>query len=82
MSNSEIRKIQITGGSTYIISLPKSWAKEAGLSAGSRVALSCQPDMSLLITPSEELKDDQGEDATDIHPSDGNGRASSSFSGL
>ncbi len=63
MSNSEIRKIQITGGSTYIISLPKSWAKDVGLRAGSRVALSYQPDMSLLISPKEVLKDEQGEEA-------------------
>lgn len=63
MSNSEIRKIQITGGSTYIISLPKNWAKEVGLKAGSQVALNYQPDRSLLITPKGELKPEQVEEA-------------------
>lgn len=56
MNNSEIRKIQLTGGSTFTVSLPKNWAKDNGLKAGSQVAIKYQPDMSLLITPKVELE--------------------------
>ena len=35
----EIRKIQITGGSTYLVSLPKKWVKKIGLEPGAQVAL-------------------------------------------
>ncbi|MHA1269655.1 MAG: PhoU domain-containing protein [Candidatus Helarchaeota archaeon] len=35
----EIRKIQITGGSTYLISLPKKWVEKIKLSAGAQVAI-------------------------------------------
>jgi hypothetical protein len=33
----ELRKIQLTGGSTYIISLPKTWIDRMGLGKGSIV---------------------------------------------
>ena len=33
----EARKVQITGGSTYTVSLPKNWAREMGLEAGDMV---------------------------------------------
>ena len=52
----ELRKIQITGGSTYIISLPKKWVRAVGLKPKDQVALIPQADMSLLIVPREELK--------------------------
>jgi len=31
----ELRKIQLTGGSTFIVSLPKGWVKKMGLGKGS-----------------------------------------------
>ena len=52
----ELRKIQITGGSTYIVSLPKKWVRAVGLKPKDQVALIPQADMSLLIVPREELK--------------------------
>lgn len=52
----ELRKIQITGGATYVISLPKKWVKAAGLKPKDQVALIPQADMSLLIVPKGELK--------------------------
>jgi len=33
----ETRKIQIAGGTTYTVSLPKDWASDHGLEAGARV---------------------------------------------
>jgi len=52
----ELRKVQITGGATYVISLPKKWVKAAGLKPKDQVALMPQADMSLLIVPKGELK--------------------------
>ncbi|MEM2875245.1 MAG: AbrB/MazE/SpoVT family DNA-binding domain-containing protein, partial [Candidatus Hadarchaeales archaeon] len=46
----ENRKIQLTGKSTYIVSLPKWWVSEMKLRAGDAVSVSVQDDMSLLIT--------------------------------
>lgn len=47
----EIRKIQRTGGSTYIVSLPKQWADNMGLTSGTNVGITTRPDGALLITP-------------------------------
>jgi phosphate uptake regulator len=47
----ESRKVQITGGSTYIVSLPKSWVKESGISAGDPVWITPKHDGALLLSP-------------------------------
>lgn len=49
--NIETRKVQQTGGSTYIISLPKQWAEKVGIKTGMRVYIQAQPDGKLLINP-------------------------------
>ncbi|MFX1562659.1 MAG: PhoU domain-containing protein [Promethearchaeota archaeon] len=49
MSGVETRRIQLTGGATYIISLPKSWAERAGLKPGSEVQIVPQDSYSLLL---------------------------------
>jgi len=43
------RKVQVTGGSTYTVSLPKDWARENGVEAGSTVHLYSRDD-SLLVS--------------------------------
>ncbi|MFA4641160.1 PhoU domain-containing protein [Pyrococcus kukulkanii] len=47
----EFRKIQFTGRSSYIVSLPKSWVKEHGLKQGDIVSLTVNPDGSITIFP-------------------------------
>lgn len=47
----EVRKIQFTGRSSYILSLPKYWVKEMNLTAGDSVIVSRVDSSSLLITP-------------------------------
>ena len=47
----ELRKIQVTGGSTYIISLPKDWVDQMGLKRGSVVSISQKDDMTLTLSP-------------------------------
>ena len=53
--NEEIRKIQFTGKSTYIVSLPKKWVTSMGLKAGSPIVIT-QQDNSLILTPKEVVK--------------------------
>ncbi|MEA2053206.1 MAG: phosphate uptake regulator PhoU [Euryarchaeota archaeon] len=48
----EARKVQITGKSTYMITLPKKWAVDVGLQPGSLVSLSYRGEGTLLLTPS------------------------------
>src|ERR671910_1570480 len=47
----EIRKVQFTGKSTYILSLPKRWIEEMHLNAGNQVAVIRETDNSLSILP-------------------------------
>jgi len=47
----EVRKVQLTGGATLIVSLPKEWAKRISLSPGDEVLVVTQPDDTLVIIP-------------------------------
>lgn len=49
----ETRKVQVTGGSTYTVSLPKEWATENDVSAGSLVEFHSEEDL-LLLSPKRE----------------------------
>ncbi len=50
----EKRKIQLTGGSTYTISLPIKWAREAGVKQGDELSLRRLSDKSLVLRPLKE----------------------------
>lgn len=55
----ERRKVQVTGGSTFTVSIPKDWAREHDVSAGDEVGF--HPDSgSLLLTPVREDETDEG----------------------
>lgn len=43
--------MQLTGRSTYIVSLPKKWVKEMKLNAGDQLVIKRQSEAALLITP-------------------------------
>lgn len=47
----ETRKVQKTGGSSYIISLPKVWIDKHGIKSKDTLGILSQPDGNLLITP-------------------------------
>lgn len=47
----EVRKLQMIGGSTYLLSLPKKWVTQRALGKGSRVALVEQNNGSILVMP-------------------------------
>lgn len=50
----DLRKIQITGGSSFMITLPKEWADSVGLRKNDTVGLQPQPDGSMIIYPGGE----------------------------
>lgn len=47
-----VRRVQLTGGSTYIVSIPKEWAGMVGIEKGSQVVLQLEPDGSIRLRPS------------------------------
>ncbi|HJH28138.1 MAG TPA: phosphate uptake regulator PhoU [Methanosarcinaceae archaeon] len=47
----DTRKVQITGKSTFIVTLPKRWAVDSGLAAGSMVSISYRGDGAIVVTP-------------------------------
>lgn len=47
----EVRKIQFSGKSSFMIALPKKWVEEMGLDAGDTVTVVKQENSSLLIAP-------------------------------
>ncbi len=49
--NMEGRKLQLTGGSTYVVSLPKRWVVDAGLKAGDTVFLETTGDGAVTVRP-------------------------------
>ena len=59
----ETRKVQVTGGSTYTVSIPKDWANDNGIDAGSTVEFYPEAD-SLLLTP--RTGDERTEGALDV----------------
>lgn len=56
----ETRKVQVTGGSTYTVSLPKSWATDNTIEAGSVVEFYPEDD-SLLLMPRGGQERTEGE---------------------
>ncbi|MFB6298930.1 MAG: AbrB/MazE/SpoVT family DNA-binding domain-containing protein [Halobacteriales archaeon] len=50
----QTRKLQEVGGGTFTVSVPKEWATEHGLTAGSAIHLYSQVDGSLVVRGSDE----------------------------
>ena len=61
----ETRKIQFTGNSSYIISLPKQWVKDLGLKRGDQIRVVRDGSTALRIYPPQYYTINvQQEDAT------------------
>jgi len=56
LSTDEFRKIQLTGRSSYIVSVPKKWVTKLGLKPGDPIAIKMLEDSSLLLTPKRFLE--------------------------
>ena len=59
----EARKLQVTGGSTYIVSLPRKWVTRNQLQKGSALILREAEDGSLSLAPSGLAKQEKKEEA-------------------
>ncbi|AWB26900.1 phosphate signaling complex PhoU family protein [Halococcoides cellulosivorans] len=64
----ETRKVQLTGGSTYTVSLPKEWATANDVEAGSEIQFYPE-DERLVLSP--ERSDDQSTGSFDVGSRDG-----------
>ena len=60
----ETRKIQFTGKSSYIVSLPKKWVEDIGLKAGDQVTVVRQDNSMLQIVPSKKQFTKTAKEAT------------------
>ena len=56
MRKSYTRRIQLTGGATFTISVPKEWATHHSLKAKDSIKMDWRPSGALRITPAEERK--------------------------
>ena len=63
----EIRRVQITGGSSYAITLPKEWIKSVNIKKNDPLGLLVQSDGTLLITSKTDLIREQRVKEFDIN---------------
>lgn len=56
--------MQVTGGNSFVVSLPKAWVKDVGLKPKDAVAVITQPDSSLLIVPRKDIRETGRSEAT------------------
>jgi phosphate uptake regulator len=64
----EIRKVQVTGGASYIISLPKEWARSLKIKKNDPLGILIQPDGDLVVTPRISREKAQRERVFDVSP--------------
>ena len=70
----ESRKIQFSGKSSYMLSLPKTWVKQMKLQRGDHVTVSIQTDASLLIVAGDiSVFPGKGEAVIEAMPNDSEG---------
>ncbi len=60
----DYRKVQKTGGDSFVVSLPKTWVNDVGLKPKDPVAVMVQPDSSLLIVPRRDIRAASKSEAT------------------
>ncbi len=53
LNDKEVRKLQLVGGSTYVLSLPKKWIDELNLKTGDPVSIIKNVNRSLSILPTQ-----------------------------
>jgi phosphate uptake regulator len=68
----ETRKVQVTGKSTYVVSLPKKWVNSIQIKNGDSVAMIPLPDGTMLINP--KLKRSEKEQSKKVVPVDSGDR--------
>lgn len=68
----ETRKVQLSGGTTYTVSLPKAWATEHGIDAGSVLSLHPNGDGSLIVEAAADRSRDHRTATVDVSTSGDN----------
>ncbi|MFC5971950.1 AbrB/MazE/SpoVT family DNA-binding domain-containing protein [Halomarina salina] len=63
------RKVQLSGGSTFTVSLPKEWAAEQGIEVGERLTLRPDDDGRLVVDPNPTSDDGRRVDVRSCDPS-------------
>ena len=63
----EIRRVQVTGGASYVVTLPKDWAEGQKIRKNDPVGIVIQPDGTLLIT--KKITDEQPQRVKEIDSS-------------
>jgi len=63
LKQGETRKLQVTGGSTYVLSLPKWWVTQNGLGKGSSLLIRQEENGLLTVLPPDIGKTEKNEDA-------------------
>src|SRR5262245_2658161 len=64
LQGEETRKLQYTGGSSYIVSLPKKWIQDLGLKQGDHVVIMRQANSVLQIAPASKRLTKEQREAT------------------
>jgi phosphate uptake regulator len=64
LQGEETRKLQYTGGSSYIVSLPKKWIQDLGLKQGDHVVIMRQANSVLQIAPASKRMAREQREAT------------------
>ena len=65
----QLRKVQEMGGATYLVSLPKGWARSASVKKGSIVSIEDSGDGGLLIYPVGAGSENSGKEIEIVYPS-------------
>ena len=60
----EFRRVQVTCGNSFVVSLPKTWVNDVGLKPKDAVAVITQADSSLLIVPRKDIRETSRSEAS------------------
>ncbi|AAM30271.1 phosphate signaling complex PhoU family protein [Methanosarcina mazei] len=59
-----MRKVQFTGNSSYVVSLPMKWVRDVGIEAGDTLNLITMPNRTILVSPGEISREQTTRKAT------------------
>ena len=65
------RRVQLTGGSTYIVSIPKEWARLLNIDKGDEVLLELTPTGAIKLTSTKAARIQRSQRSVEIRVSDG-----------
>jgi len=66
----ETRRVQLIGGSTYVVSLPKRWVRESSIAKKSEVGLISQKNGYLVVVPDPKVLETQKEGVVKVRNED------------